>query len=496
LEAASAPQGWLTTILDALASRPGSEVRLGIAVSPRTLEELADMSDGFTRESADDDDSAPAVARGARAVVQGLRGLVASERAQPLLVPYAFADLPTIADDLDRMQGQLVQAEEVYRSRLAITPDRAWIFPPAGRVDRRTLDDLRALGAGASTFVRADALEAPDPADPGCPAAFEGATYTCPAVIETATESTRAYVLDATLQRRLADLVATGGRVALQRVFAELAMIWDELPGTANRIVPIVLPAAWNPPPRDARLMVRTLARAPWLATSTPEEGVRSDAGAASRSIVAELPPTLLAQPTYDATVDAARDRLESFALMEPPAETVTRLRRDLLVAHNRTWATDAALLDDGLEYARGVQEEVDRSFEQINMGGELDVTLTSRAGEVPLVLFNDTGHDVTLRINFDWSDLGLDITPETLERTFPPGASRLPVEAAARASGIIRVRATVATPDGVEIDQRVISIRSTEFNEIALAITIGALSFLVLFYAFRGLRRRRIAAA
>lgn len=492
LEDAVTPEGWLTTILGALATSPGSDMRLGVAASPRTVEELADMADGYTRtEDAETTVGTQAPARAARDVIQDLQSLVASTRAQPLLVPYAFPDLPSIAGDLDRMQGQLAQAEEVYTDVLDRAPGRTWVFPPSGRADRATLDDLRALGAGASTFLRADTLEAPNPADPGCPAEFIGVTYTCLARTETDVGHTRAYVLDATLQQRIADLAAVGGRVALQRVFAELAMIWDELPGTAARIVPVILPGAWNPPPRDGRLMVRTLARAPWLVTRTPEQGFRQGIGTATRPITDELQPNVLAQPPYDTIVRSARDRLESYASTEPPPETLTNLRRDLLTAHNRTWATDDALIDDGLAYAEGVQAAVDASFANIKMGGNSDITLTSRTGEIPLVLFNETDHDVTLEIDFDWTDLDLEITPEGIERTFPPGASRLPVQASATGSGLIRFAATVTAPDGTEIDRRIIAIRSTEFNEIALAITVGAFAFLVLFYVLRVFRRR-----
>jgi hypothetical protein len=36
------------------------------------------------------------------------------------------------------------------------------------------------------------------------------------------------------------------------------------------------------------------------------------------------------------------------------------------------------------------------------------------------------------------------------------------------------------------------ITIRSTAFNRVALGITFGALAFLIFFYMFRVLRRRR----
>ncbi|HZA19378.1 MAG TPA: hypothetical protein VE889_00875, partial [Actinomycetota bacterium] len=49
--------------------------------------------------------------------------------------------------------------------------------------------------------------------------------------------------------------------------------------------------------------------------------------------------------------------------------------------------------------------------------------------------------------------------------------------------------------PDGLDIGAPVtLTVRSTEFNEIALGLTFGALAFLILFYVVRGLRNRREA--
>jgi hypothetical protein len=48
-------------------------------------------------------------------------------------------------------------------------------------------------------------------------------------------------------------------------------------------------------------------------------------------------------------------------------------------------------------------------------------------------------------------------------------------------------------TPDGeLTFGTTVIEIRSTEFNRIALALTLGALVFLILFYGAKAVRRRR----
>jgi hypothetical protein len=79
-----------------------------------------------------------------------------------------------------------------------------------------------------------------------------------------------------------------------------------------------------------------------------------------------------------------------------------------------------------------------------------------------------------------------------TVSDTFEPGVTELPIQASARASGIYPVRVRLETTEGFLVYETSIRIRSTEFNEIALAITLGALLFLVVFSTIRGVRRRR----
>ncbi|MDQ3964290.1 MAG: DUF6049 family protein [Actinomycetota bacterium] len=493
LEAALGARGWVPEILSALATKAGRGVRLGIAASPRTLEELADMANGYERR---DDEGvsrvreSAGVPRTAGDTLDALGTLLRSGRAQPLLAPYSLPELPAIARDLDRLQQQLSEGEEVLRSALDVTPGRGWIFPPGGRLDTSSLDDLHALDAAASTFFSPESLESPDALDPSCPPPFVGATYTCPVKVTTFGGKSRGYVLDDRLQERAVAMATGTGRIALQRLFAETAMIWAEQPAVEDRIVPLVIPASWHPPPRVANLFVRTLGRAPWITTLTPRAGLHRGIGAGTRILEDPDRLSFLDHEPYRSTLLGAEDALESFARIDPPVDMLEGLRRDLLVAQARSWGADDEMLDRGLEFARAVHAQVDRQFEAITMEGRQEITLTSRTGEIPLVLKNDTGYDVTLEIEIFWTDLDLEIDPATVEQTFAPGTSPLAVEATARASGAVPVEVRIRTPDGEEIDSRVITIRSTEYNEIALAITLGALAFLVLFYVFRGMRR------
>jgi hypothetical protein len=87
-------------------------------------------------------------------------------------------------------------------------------------------------------------------------------------------------------------------------------------------------------------------------------------------------------------------------------------------------------------------------------------------------------------------SELGLDRTFE--ETVQARGLKQVEFDVAAEASGLFSLLVSVETPEGRVITSKKIRIQSTEFNEIALGLTFGALAFLVAFYITRGARRRR----
>jgi hypothetical protein len=218
--------------------------------------------------------------------------------------------------------------------------------------------------------------------------------------------------------------------------------------------------------------------------------------GAADRELVAAA-PEVRTQPDDDYIEDVAvaAGVVESFSQMNPPAGLMERLGRDVLVAQSRLWWGDPTRLAEGSAFAAAARAEVDRELGKISVFGQQNITLTSRRGEIPLNLVNGTNYDVTAEISIESFDRDITLDEHTIEDTFSPGATFLPVQATARAGGVFLIQIRVLTPDGLTIDETTVSIRSTEFNEIALGITVGALAFLVMFYMFRGLGRRRAAA-
>jgi hypothetical protein len=501
LETALAEDGWLTGIAAAVASASAKDLRLGLAPEPRLVDEVGDMSDGYARMEGEERRTVPAgneASRAAATVLDQIRATIEAGDVQPILAPYSMPDLPSL-ENLEHLSSQLTAGEAVLEELLRTSPGRGWIFPPGGRLDDATLERLHASDAAANTFLSADSLEEPiEGAEPACRADFVGITYTCPVSVTTPAGRARGFVLDPELQERFTALKNfPADALLLQRVFAEIAMIWLELPGVAERVVALSAPPLWHPPPRVSVRFVRALARAPWINAVAPRAGLHLGIDAIERDLVPEA-EVIQPQPDdiYLQTVDEATDVVDSFGLLQPPEGLIQRLKRDVLVAQSRMWWGDDLTLQRGVEFAEQARSEAENELEKISIGGREDITLTSSKGPVPMVLENDTGYNVSLEIHIESTDRDLEISDRIISDTFEPGATNLPIEASARASGIYPVRIRVATSDGYEVYQTSIRIRSTEFNEIALGITVGALAFLVMFYLFRSGRRKKASLA
>jgi len=176
---------------------------------------------------------------------------------------------------------------------------------------------------------------------------------------------------------------------------------------------------------------------------------------------------------------------------VDPPDALVERLHRDVLVAQSRWWWTEP---ERGIAYARHATERVDAEFEKVRIVGPNEITLTSRTGELQFLIVNDTGYPITAGVELVSTQLDLN---ETEPYEIAAAQQRLNVPVTTRSSGIFRLTVQLVTPEGIPIgESQQIRVRSTDFNAIALGITFGALAFLILFYAVRGIRRKRRSGA
>lgn len=504
LEAALAPGGYLSGMLDALELAAADGLHLGLAPVGRMIDELADMADGYRRAAGDGTETvarnAPE-ARAAAAALERLAALLTTEGVQPLVTPYAFADLPTLVRRsgfaaFERLQQQM-QAGAAALSDLGVQLTSPWVYPPAGRLDAPTLSLLRRTlvgGTASKTFFAPEALGYDDPATlPGCPDAI-ALSFTCAVSVTTLEGDSEGFLSDPGLSERFLALQRSGGgRLELQRLFAESAFIHLERPGTPGRVVQTTLPASWQPSPPDAALLLRALGRAPWLDTLTPRAALAGAEPAPLRLI--EQAPRLQSEPddTYFEAIAGAEALVNSYATIDPPAARVDRLRRNLLVPWARSWWS-GELEDAGEHYALATRDEVEGEFAKLEIGGAPEITMTSRRSPIALVIFNDTGYPVRLQLRFDATKL--DIEQDETSALYAPGTNPREFQAVAQASGAFPLGVILQTPDGHVIETKRIVIRSTEFNRIALTLTLGAFVFIASFYAARVVRRRRAPAA
>ena len=474
------------------------ELSLAVAPTPRLVEELDDMADGYRLVAGGRQvPGGSRSAQSARRLLDALEGVLADDGVQPLLTPYAFADLPSIERHLSGPQspaasqlnaGELVLSDVLPSQRW----DREWVLPPEGRLDASTLEALHLGDAADGTFFSEDSLRSGDAeAAPGCPRTF--ASFTCPVEVTTPAGTTRGYVIDGALQERLDAVAQSGGdRVDLQRLLAEIATIWAELPGTQGRVVGGLLPATWRPGAQEADALFGALAKAPWIRTVTPSRGLRLAGSPAGRAVV-NAPSRVPGAPRASFYVDLedAEATIASFDTIGPPRRLVERLERDLLVAQSRLWWESDELKARAAEFVLEAKAEAGEHLGKVDLASPNRITLTSRRGEIQFEVLNRASYPVRVDIVINSPELAL--FDQRLTRRVPAG-KQLPVTVTARAetSGTYSLDVSLETRDGrILIDNESPAVTSTVFNRIALGVTIGALLFLVMFYMWRGIRRR-----
>ncbi|MDQ3878072.1 MAG: DUF6049 family protein, partial [Actinomycetota bacterium] len=495
LEDALAPGGWLATLENGM-EKAGGRFHAGLAPTPRLLEELADISNGYRRVTSGGTTQTVGGSDASRAATDALERLgdLAGGGSQLLLTPYSFPDLPTLDKRLGTAEllKQLTVGAQKTRAALGVEPGGQWLFAPAGRIDSATLTDLRLGQYGAHTSWSEDSLEQPDdPSAAGCPTGSP--SFTCPVAVEAAQGKSTGYATDGGIEDRFAAL-AQGGqdRLDLQRLFAETALIWAELPGTEGRVVQATVPSLWHPRPAIANKLFSGLAHAPWLRMRTPASALAHSVKPVARHLVQDLGP-LHDDPgtSYFDAVAAASSEVSSFDQVGPPTTLLDRLSNNVLVAQSRLWWQDSGAEARGRSFAEESANTARAELEKIDIGGVPEITMTSRSEDVPLVVFNDTGYPVNVLIHLSAQSLGLD---RTIPERVAARTQQISVRITAKNSGIDPLQIALETPDCRVIQTKTIRIRSTNFNEVALAITLGAGIFLLLFYMMRGVRRRRSA--
>lgn len=145
--------------------------------------------------------------------------------------------------------------------------------------------------------------------------------------------------------------------------------------------------------------------------------------------------------------------------------------------------------------YLRSVSRAITAQTAQVEITDDETVTLTSREGDIPVTIHNDTGGPVEVRLAFD-SDNKLDFPDGDAQRLrLVEGPNRIEVPVEARASGSFPLRITVTSPDGVlTVGRAQVTVRSTAVSGVGVVLSVGALLVLVVWWArhWRSARRNR----
>ena len=138
------------------------------------------------------------------------------------------------------------------------------------------------------------------------------------------------------------------------------------------------------------------------------------------------------------------------------------------------------------------VRQDVSAAFAEVTLAGQTDLNLTSRRGTLPLMVRNGNAFpvDVTVRIRserlaFPQGDhFDVPVTEEV---------ARVDVPVEALATGSVPTFVELLTPDGrIVLDSRQLNVRSTAVSGVGLALSLGALAVLVIWWVRTWRRARR----
>jgi Family of unknown function (DUF6049) len=459
--------------------------QVDVVVSPSLLDQLTRMAGGY--QILDDASRVRTVAEGeggaadAHAMLDLLHEVAAQDAAELVATPLGDPDMPAMvrAQLAADLKGLVHRGTATVASTLNRTPAADILRPPASRLDAATLEEL--TGAGIRTvlldpnFVRYDHFEAPD------------------VVRLMSGSSSVAAVLPDPDVNRLMQSDPHDPRLTAQVTLGALAANWLELPGTPGRGAAILFPDRTSLPPAFFRPFAALVRRSRWLHTLSATGFVSIASEQSDRAIpardyigfplayVADLLRAKASIRQYRATVSDS----------EPRAGELGEL---LLTAEAGAFVQDTAR---GHAFIDRVEAEVHRSYAGLEVLTSV-VTLASQSGQFPLVLRNDSSHEMRVvlklvadrRVSFEGGNLQI--------ITLAPGEKTLLLRARAQATGRIPVRVQLLTSGGGAgadvITERTMVIRSTAYNRVALFVTIGAALFLLGWWGRRFLPRRRRA--
>jgi len=487
--AALAPGGALRaplSALDAVSSGRRARGSFDLVVDPLAVTQARSVAGGFRTPDGTEVSASDQVAKQAARFTQILSQVSSNvARIETVAQPYASPLLPSmLAGGLDTELAAERAAGSIVITSLGGAPAFTVARPTQGAIDATSLDYLTRVG---TTVVLANA----DTVDRS---AVQTTTAPAPTVpVTTGSGSTTMVLPDPDVEALFvrSDLLTDPVRAA-QMVLGELAVIWKQAPvpepPTVRGIAiapPATLPTSmWRP-------LLERLGGAPFLnpikATSLVDDVTPS---VPNPELPLASPSTIRFSQAYADEIRHESDRVAAYGSMVDLPDAATELRRTLFLATTPDATIDSRI---GQPWVDSVHATTQRAFDAVTPSVSDLITLTSREGVIPLAMGDPGGMTLRATIELQGSHFTFpdgNIVPVEISE---PGTVKH-VRVVATSSGQNQIQIVTKAPDGRPIaDVITISVRSTAANTIALVVTLAAAVGLLLLYARRWFRRRRM---
>lgn len=187
-------------------------------------------------------------------------------------------------------------------------------------------------------------------------------------------------------------------------------------------------------------------------------------------------------EPGLGRIADRYRDVQRQIATFEAFAGTGSARSADLVV-QQLTSVADGLDLDERNALLDAVESVVRGGFDGIAITGQTDLNLTSRRGALPVAIANANDFPVRVMVRIRSDRLRFP-DGEEFTVTAEPDITRLDIPVEALATGSVPTFVELRTPDGsLLLDDRQLNVRSTAVSGVGLALSLGALAVLAIWW-------------
>ncbi len=284
--------------------------------------------------------------------------------------------------------------------------------------------------------------------------------------------------------------------LAAQQLLAEIALIFFEAPDATVQRAVVVAPPNWNAGADFASTLLDGL---------TPQPGEPQPlARATALSTLFALPRAAAYSPASAPLVPGRSVAPGDLRWLVERARHAVRVLDSIVPSEASTHVplTDAILLSETSSlspvtrsaYLAVAPSAVRAEGGSLHIGGTGQITLTSATGNIPISIASSAGTALVVVVRLSSSSGLTSLSPP--QRVSVRGNKQVTVRVGVRTSGVFQLRVELTSPlGGVVLQSKQFKVLSTFFSPVAIALSIGALLVLGVWW-FRSSRRRRRARA